>query len=73
MIPLYPLDGFNFVSVYAKPDSKFMRFAYEKGAMTLLIALIVDELLYAMAGLSIFTFLVDIASLPITLLLGLLI
>ena len=73
LLPFYPLDGFNFVSVYAKPDCKCMRFAYEKGSMTLLIALIVDELLYAMVGLSIFTLLVDIASLPITLLFGLII
>ena len=71
LLPFYPLDGFNFVSTFAKPDSKFMKFAFEKGTMILLISLIVDEVMYAMMGLSIFNLLVDIASLPITLLFGL--
>lgn len=73
LIPLYPLDGFNFVNTFSKPDSKYVKFAVEKGQMVLLGLLIFDDLLYYMSGLSIFTFLVDIASLPITLLWGLII
>lgn len=73
LLPFYPLDGFNFINAFSKDNNRFTKFAYEKGPMILLIVLIIDEVLYFMVGISIFTFLVDIASMPITLLWGLII
>lgn len=73
LLPLYPLDGFNFIQSFSKENNKFVQYSAQKGPMLLLGLLIVNDLLYYTVGLSILGFLVDIVSLPITLLWGLII
>ena len=71
LLPLYPLDGFNFLQSFSNGNNKFLKYSAEKGPILLLGLVLVDDLLYYTAGLSILNFLVDIVSLPITLICGL--
>lgn len=73
LIPLFPLDGFNFVSSLSKTENKFIRYAREHGPLTLIGILIVDDILYYVGGLSILQTIVDFFAMPITLLWGLII
>ena len=73
LLPFYPLDGFNFINAFAKNNSKFIHFAKEKGPIVLIGLLIFDNLLYAVSGFSIFEFVVNMVSLPITLIGGLIV
>ena len=65
LLPLYPLDGFNFLQSFSNGNNKFLKYSAEKGPILLLGLVLVDDLLYYTAGLSILNFLVDIVSLPI--------
>lgn len=37
LLPIYPLDGFNFLSVFLKADSPFIQFMYKYGTIVLLL------------------------------------
>ena len=37
LIPIYPLDGFNFISSFMKPDNKFIQFMRRYGSLIMLI------------------------------------
>ena len=73
MLPFYPLDGFNVISSITKYNNKFVNFAREKGSLILIGVLIANEVLYTFTSFSILQFIVNIVSLPITLLWGLII
>ncbi len=51
LIPLYPLDGFNFISSFLKPDNKFIRFNYEKGYKLFFIILMVCLFIELLTGI----------------------
>lgn len=40
LLPIYPLDGFNFLATFLKYDNKFVQFMYQYGFIVLLIAII---------------------------------
>ena len=40
LLPIYPLDGFNFVSSFLKPDNKFVQFMERFGSLILIILII---------------------------------
>ncbi len=48
LLPIFPLDGFNFVSSFLKPDNKFVQFMYRFGNIILLLLIIlpVFDLIY---------------------------
>lgn len=62
LIPLYPLDGFNFISAFLKPDSKFIRWNYSKGYKTLLIVLLVGVLIDILFGLDLISLVLNFLS-----------
>lgn len=51
LLPIYPLDGFNFLASFLKPDNKFLQFMYRYGSIILMIFIIlpVFDILYAYA------------------------
>lgn len=71
LLPFYPLDGFNFINAFTKYDNKFIKFAKEKGPIFLIGLLIFDDILYYLTSFSIFSFIVNLVSLPITMIGGL--
>lgn len=40
ILPIYPLDGFNFLASFLKPDNKFLQFMYRYGSIILLVIII---------------------------------
>ena len=40
LLPIYPLDGFNFLSVFMKPTNKFLQFMVRYGSIIMLILII---------------------------------
>lgn len=40
LIPIYPLDGFNFISTFMKPDNRFIQFMMKYGSLIMLIFII---------------------------------
>lgn len=48
LIPIYPLDGFNFIATFMKPDNKFVQFMIRYGSIIMLIFIITPlfDLLY---------------------------
>lgn len=48
LLPIYPLDGFNFLSSFMRPDNKFVQFMYRYGSIILLIVVILPifDLIY---------------------------
>ena len=40
LLPIYPLDGFNFISTFLKPDNAFVRFMKKYGSLILLVFII---------------------------------
>lgn len=40
LLPIYPLDGFNFLSVFLKPDNAFVQFMKRYGSIILLIFIV---------------------------------
>ena len=40
LLPIYPLDGFNFLSTFLRYDNKFVQFMYKYGFIILLIAIL---------------------------------
>jgi len=39
LLPIYPLDGFNFLATFLKYDNKFVQFMYRYGPILLIIAI----------------------------------
>lgn len=56
ILPIYPLDGFSFVSSFMRPDSKFVQGNIKNGAKIVLWVLIIDILLDLFFGVSIVSF-----------------
>lgn len=53
LLPIYPLDGFNFLSSFMRPDNKFMQFMYRYGNMILMLIIILpifDVIYYYAVG-----------------------
>lgn len=53
LLPIYPLDGFNFLSSFMRPDNKFMQFMYKYGNLIMMIIIILpifDVLYYYVVG-----------------------
>ncbi len=53
LFPIYPLDGFNFLSSFLSPNNKFVQFMYRYGGIILLIFVILpvfDTLYYFLVG-----------------------
>ena len=46
LLPLYPLDGFNMISAYAKYDNKFVNFMHKYGQLIMLILIISSAFSY---------------------------
>lgn len=48
LIPIYPLDGFNFIATFMKPDNKFVQFMVRYGSLIMLIFVIspIFDMLY---------------------------
>ena len=40
ILPIYPLDGFNYLTSFMRPDNKFAQFMYRYGNLILLIIII---------------------------------
>jgi len=40
LLPIYPLDGFNFIATFLRYDNKFVQFMYQFGFVVLLIMII---------------------------------
>ncbi|MDD2445206.1 MAG: site-2 protease family protein [Clostridia bacterium] len=40
LLPIYPLDGFNFLSTFLRYDNKFIQFMYKYGMFFLILAII---------------------------------
>lgn len=40
LLPIYPLDGFNFLATFLRYDNKFVQFMHQYGFMILIIAII---------------------------------
>ena len=58
MIPLFPLDGFNFVvSFIKKPESKYLKFNFAYGIMLLYGIIIFSLVLELFIGINIFDWL----------------
>lgn len=55
ILPIPPLDGFNFISTYLKPDNKFLNFMQRNGFKILIGILIVGFFTEAFFGFDIFT------------------
>jgi len=46
LIPLYPLDGFNFITAFMKGSNKFIHFVIKNGFKILLTILLLDTIIY---------------------------
>lgn len=40
LLPIYPLDGFNFIKTFLKTNNKFVEFMYKYGSLVLLLVII---------------------------------
>ena len=56
ILPLYPLDGFNFVASFAKTENKFIKFNLKNGARLLLSILFASIIIDLLFGFDIFDF-----------------
>ncbi len=52
-LPIYPLDGFNFVSSFLKPDNKFISYSLKNGLKIVLVVLLVSLLIEMFFGIDI--------------------
>lgn len=54
ILPIFPLDGFNFLASFLKPDNKFLQFMYKYGSIILLVIIILPIFdlfyIYAIGG-----------------------
>lgn len=58
LLPIFPLDGFNFVSSFMKSDSKFVQGNIKYGAKIVLWVLVIDIFL-SFFGVSVVSFVLD--------------
>ncbi len=56
IIPIYPLDGFNFITSFMKTENKFIRYNIKNGFKILLVILLVSVLIDLFFGFDIFDF-----------------
>jgi len=49
LLPIYPLDGYNLLVSFTKPNNRFMRFMRERGMMVLLVVLFVIPLIFGVS------------------------
>ena len=54
-IPLFPLDGFQFVAAFVKPNSKFIEWNQKHGMQTLFGCLLISILVEMVTGVDIFS------------------
>ena len=54
ILPIYPMDGFNFVTSFMKTDNKFIRYNLKNGFKIILTVLIVSALFDVMFNFDIF-------------------
>ena len=53
LLPLPPLDGYNFMASFMKPDNKFLKFVERRGMQILLGVLVVSLLIDLLLGIDI--------------------
>lgn len=56
MLPIYPFDGFNFVSSFLKSDSKFIQFSVKNCMKIILTIIVVDIVVQLFSGVSLIEF-----------------
>ena len=56
IIPIYPLDGFNFITSFMKADNKFIQYNFRNGFKILLGILLATVLIDLLFGFDIFDF-----------------
>jgi len=49
LLPIYPLDGYNLLVSFTKPNNSFMRFMRERGMIVLMIVLFVIPLVFGVS------------------------
>lgn len=54
ILPLYPLDGFNFVTSFMRADNKFIRFNLKNGMMILWGIILVSFIIEMISGIDVF-------------------
>ncbi len=59
VLPIYPLDGFTFVSSFMRGDNKFVQFNYKYSAKILLWAILIDLFIDLFFGISIIGYLLS--------------
>ena len=55
LIPLAPLDGFQFVATFLKPNNKFVEWNQKHGMQTLFAVLLISILIEMVTGIDIFS------------------
>lgn len=55
ILPIPPLDGFNFISTFMKPDNKYLKFMLRNGAKVILGVLLLSVLTDLLFGFDILT------------------
>jgi len=72
LLPIFPLDGFNFVTTFMKGDNKFIKFNMRYGYTLLIGIILVSSLFSMMFGIDLFSLYLslinDLIYTPITLL-----
>lgn len=70
LLPFAPLDGFNFISTFLKPDSKFLKNMARNGMRILIMLLLISLLTDLLFGIDVFSWYLSILCnfvyLPIT-------
>ncbi len=56
LLPLYPLDGFNFISSFMRGDNKFVQWNIKNAGRTLLYVILVDLLVELLFNISIISY-----------------
>ena len=54
ILPIMPLDGYNFIATFLKPDNKFVRFSEKNGFKVLLVIMIICIFVELFFGLDLF-------------------
>jgi len=59
LIPIYPLDGFNFISSYLPSNSKFIDFNVRNGYKMFLFIILADIVVEMMTGVSLVGYIIN--------------
>lgn len=65
ILPIYPLDGFNFIASFAKGENKFIKFSIKNGFKILIAILLISLLTDLLFGFDILSLIHNFVYLPI--------